>query len=89
MKRIRFFLEKIVIVEVMLIILFVAKGWLGVSIPVVDLVVDTSLHYLTPVAVVALVLYIIIELLNHSLIKTVLGVVIGGLILYYLYFYVL
>lgn len=89
MKLLRFLLEKIVIVEVMLIILFLAKRWFGVTISMVDSIVDTSLFYLTPIAIVALVLYIIVEFLNSSLIKLILGIVIGGLILYYLYFYVL
>lgn len=89
MKTIRFFLQKIVIVEVMLIILFFAKNLFGVSIPIVNLIVDTSLKYLTPISFVAFILYIIVSLLSSKFVETVLGVVLGGIILYYLFSYVL
>ena len=89
MKTIRFILQKIVIVEVMLIILFFAKSMFDVSIPVVDLIIDTGLLYLTPVSVVAMVLYIIFSILSIKIIETVIGVVLGGIILYYVYTYLL
>lgn len=89
MKTIRFILQKIVIVEVMLIILFFAKSMFDVSISVVDLIIDTGLLYLTPVSVVALVLYIIFSILSIKIIETVIGVVLGGIILYYVYTYLL
>ena len=89
MKTIRFFLQKIVIVEVMLIILFFAKSLFGVSISIVDLIVDTGLTYLTPISIIAFILYIIFSLLSSQLIETILGVVFGGIILYYLFTYVL
>lgn len=89
MKTIRFLLQKIVIVEVMLIILFFAKSLFGVSISIVDLIVDTGLTYLTPISIIAFILYIIFSLLSSQLIETVLGVVFGGIILYYLFTYVL
>lgn len=89
MKTIRFLLQKIVIVEVMLIILFFAKSLFGVSISIVDLIVDTGLTYLTPISIIAFILYIIFSLLSSQLIETILGVVFGGIILYYLFTYVL
>lgn len=89
MKTIRFLLQKIVIVEVMLIILFFAKSLFQVSIPIVDLFINTGLKYLTPISIVAFILYIIVSLLSSKLIETALGVVLGGIILYYLFTYVL
>lgn len=89
MKTIRFLLQKIVIVEVMLIILFFAKSLFGISISIVDLIVDTGLTYLTPISIIAFILYIIFSLLSSQLIETILGVVFGGIILYYLFTYVL
>ena len=68
MKTIRFLLQKIVIVEVMLIILFFAKSLFGVSISIVDLIVDTGLTYLTPISIIAFILYIIFSLLSSQLI---------------------
>ena len=88
MKTIRFLLQKIVIVEVMLIILFFAKSLFGISISIVDLIVDTGLTYLTPISIIAFILYIIFSLLSSQLIETILGVVFGGIILYYLFTYV-
>lgn len=89
MKIIRFFLQKIVIVEVMLIILYFSKSLFGVSIPIIDLMIDTGLKYLTPISIIAFILYIIVSLLSSKLIETVLGVVLGGIILYYLFAYIL
>ncbi len=85
MKTIRFLLQKIVIVEVMLIILFFAKSFFSISIPIADLIIDTGLQYLTPVSVIALVLYIILSLFSSKLVETALGIVLGGIILYYLF----
>lgn len=84
-KTIRFILQKIVIIEVMLIILFFAKNFFGVSIAFADLIIDNGLKYLTPISVVAFVLYIILSLLSSKLIETILGIVLGGIILYYLF----
>lgn len=85
MKFIRFLLQKIVIVEVMLIILFCAESLFGINIPIVSLIIDIGLYYLTPISVVAFILYIIVSLLSSKIIETALGVVLGGLILYYLF----
>ena len=84
MKPIKFILQKIVIVEVMLIILFVAKDFFGVSIPIVDLIIGTGLTYLTPVAVISLIVYIILSLLSFKIIEIALGIVLGGIILCYI-----
>ena len=89
MKTIRFIVEKIIIVEVMLLILFFAKSWFGVSIPIVDLIIHTGLKYLTPLAGISLILYIILSLLSSKIIETALGIIIGGLILYYLLKYLI
>lgn len=85
MNTIRFILQKIIIVEGMLIILFFAINVLGVSIPLINTIIGTSLTFLTPIAVIALILYVILSLLSSRIIETALGVVLGGIILYYIF----
>lgn len=85
MKFIHFLLQKIVIVEVMLIILFCVESLFEINIPIVSLIIDTGLYYLTPISVIAFILYIIVSLLSSKIIETALGVVLGGVILYYLF----
>lgn len=84
MKTLRFIMQKIVIVEIMLIILFFAMNLFKVSIPIVDTIIPIGLTYLTPIAIIALILYIILSLLSSKIIETAIGVVLGGLILYYI-----
>ena len=84
MKTLRFIAQKIVIVEIMLIIIFFAMNLFEVSIPIIETIVPIGLMYLTPIAIVALVLYIILSLLSSKIIETAIGVVLGGLILYYI-----
>lgn len=84
MKMLRFIAQKIVIAEIMLIILFFAMNLFEVSIPYIETIIPIGLMYLTPVAIVALVLYIILSLLSSKIIETAIGVVLGGLILYYI-----
>lgn len=85
MKTIKFILQKIIIVEVMLIILFFVCNLFGVSIPVVDTIINTGLTYLTPISIVALIGYVILSLLSFKIIEIALGVVLGGIILYYIF----
>lgn len=85
MKLLQFLAEKVVIVEVMLIILNVSMLYFGLSLPLLT----TFLVFLTPISVIALILYIILALLNSRLVQTALGVVLGGIILYYLFRYIL
>lgn len=87
MKTIRFILEKIVIVEVMLLILFFAKNLFGVSIPIVDLIINTGLKYLTPISIIALVLYVILSILSSKIISTIISIVLAGFIIYYILYY--
>lgn len=89
MKLIKFILQKIVIVETMLIILYIACSIFNIHIEIVDLIINTGLTYLTPIAVVSLVLYIILSLLTSKIIETMIGVVLGGIILYYLFTYII
>lgn len=89
MKTVRFILQKIVIVEVMLIILFLAKNLFEVSIPIIDFIIDTSLMYLTPISVIAFILYIILSIFSLKILEIAIGVILGGIILYYLYTYML
>lgn len=89
MKTLKFILQKIVIVEVMLIVLYLTKRGMNIVVPGIDNIIETilsvGLTYLTPVAVVALVGYIILSLLSFKIIEIALGVVLGGVILYYLF----
>lgn len=85
MKTIKFLLQKIVIVEVMLIILYFAKTLFEVSMPIADLIIDTGLTYLTPVAIIAFIGYIVLSLFSFKIIEIALGIVLGGIILYYFF----
>lgn len=85
MKTIKFILQKIVIVEVMLIILYLACNFFGVSIPIVSTIISYGLKYLTPIAIISLVGYIILSLLSFKIVEIALGIVLGGIILYYLF----
>lgn len=89
MKTLRFLMQKIVIVEVMLIILFFAKNLFQISIPIIDFIILNGLKYLTPISIVALLLYFILSILSNKIIETMLGVVLGGIILYYLFTHVI
>lgn len=89
MKTIRFILQKIVIVEVMLLLLFFAKELFQVSIPVVDVIISTGLKILTPIAGISLVLYIILSIFSFQFIEFVFEVIVLGVILYYLFRYLL
>lgn len=86
MQTIKFILQKIVIVEVMLIILLFITNLFNISIPIINTVINSSLFYLTPIAIISFILYIILCLLSSKIIETVIGVVLGGLILYYLFY---
>ena len=85
MKTLKFILQKIIIVEVMLIILYFACNYFGVSIPIVNTIITYGLKYLTPVALISLIGYIILCLLNFKIVEIALGIVLGGIILYYLF----
>ena len=85
MKLLGFLAEKVVIIEVMLIILNVAMFYFGIILPILT----TFLILLTPIAIIAFIIYIITALLNSEIVKIALGIVLGGIILYYLYKYIL
>ena len=89
MKTLKFLAQKIVIIEVMLIILFFACTLFNVNIDILNSVISTSLIYLTPISVIALILYIILSILTSKIIETAIGVALGGLILYYLFNFIL
>ena len=85
MKLLMFLAEKVVIIEVMLIILNICLLYFGITLPLLT----TFLILLTPISVIALIIYIILALLNTRIIQTALGVLLGGIILYYLIKYIL
>ena len=68
----------------MLIILYFVKTYFAINIPIINLIIDTSLKYLTPISIISFILYIIVSLLSNKIIETAIGIVLGGLILYYL-----
>lgn len=89
MKKLKFLVQKIVILEVMLIILFFASTLFNINIDIFNTIINTALIYLTPVSIIALILYIILSILTSKIVETALGVALGGLILYYLFNYIL
>ena len=89
MKTLKFILEKIIIIEVMLIILFFAYNLFGVNVEIFSTIINTSLLYLTPISIIALILYIIVCILTSKIMEIAFGVIVGGLILYYLFNYIL
>lgn len=89
MKILKFILEKIVIIEVMLIILYIACQAFSIDIKIVNLIINTSLSYLTPIAIFALIGYLILSLLTSKLIGTILSIIVAILIAYYLITYIL
>ena len=84
MKTLRFILKKIAVIEVMLLVLFFAKNLFGIEISIINYIIDTGLKYLTPIAGVALIFYIILSFISSRIIETILGMILGGFILYYL-----
>ena len=89
MKTLKFLAQKIVIIEIMLIILFFACTLFNVNIDILNSIISTSLIYLTAISVIALILYIILSILTSKIIETAIGVALGGLILYYLFNFIL
>ena len=85
MKFLEFLAEKVVIAEVMLIILNIAMIYFNITLPILT----TFLLFLTPIAIISFIIYIILALLNTKIIQTALGIVLGGIILYYLFKYIL
>ena len=85
MKLISFLAQKIVIIEVMLIVLQVALIYFGITFPILT----SFLIYFTPVSIVAFIIYIVSSLLSTKIVQTALGVVFGGIILYYLFKYIM
>ena len=89
MKTLKFLAQKIVIIEVMLIILFFICNLFNINIDILNSIINTCLIYLTPISIIALILYIILSILTSKIIETAIGVALGGLILYYLFNFML
>ena len=85
MKTAKFIFKKIIIVETMLIILTLAIQLFSINIPSILNILITCLNYLTPISLISLILYIILSLLTSTLIEVALGIILGGIILYYLF----
>lgn len=84
MKTILFLLKKIIIIEIMLIILSLISQFFQLEIPIVSNIIYIGLKYITPLAIISLVLYIILSILNKKTIEIALGVILGGMILFHL-----
>ena len=69
----------------MLIILFLICNYFGVSILGVNNIIEISLKYITPISIVALIGYIVFSLFSLRVIEIVIGVVLGGVKLYYIF----
>lgn len=85
MKTLKFILSKIIIVEVMLIVLYFATVTFNVHIDLFDNVISFFLKYLTPVAILAIIPYIILSILDNRFVEIVIAVIVGILIVYYLF----
>ena len=84
MKTIKFILQKIVIVEFMLILLVGSIQLFHINMLYIYSFLTTSLHFLTPIAIFSLIGYIILSILTKSFLEILLGIAISGIILYYL-----
>lgn len=84
MKTLKFILKKIIIIEVMLVILFLASNLFGINLPIITPIINTLLYYITPISVISLIIYLILSLLSIKLIEVLISIVMGGLIIYYL-----
>lgn len=89
MSTLKFILKKIIIVEIMIIILRIAYTTFNLKINIMNTFLTTALKYLTPIAIIALILTILTDILDNKIISTALGIVLGGIILYYLYRFIL
>lgn len=73
----------------MLIVLYFAYNLFNVDVDIFNMIITTGLKYLTPVAVVSLVLFIIFSLMTSKIVETIIGVIVGGLILYFIFTYLI
>ena len=87
MSFIRFILAKIVIVEVMLLILLFAMNLFGISIEPITTILTTVVKYLTPIAVICLIPYLILSLFSTKILDVITAIIVGGIIVYYIFVY--
>ena len=81
----KFILSKIITIEVMLLILFFALNLFGLSLGIFNTIIYTSLKYLTPIAIICFIPYLILSVLDSNLIKMIISIIIGSLIVCYIY----
>ena len=89
MSTLKFIIKKIIIVEIMMIILLISYTIFNLNIPLIYTFLTTALKYLTPISILSLIPYIFLSILDNQIISTALGIVLGGIILYYLYRFIL
>ena len=89
MSTLKFIIKKIIIVEIMMIILLISYTIFNLNIPLIYRFLTTALKYLTPISILSLIPYIFLSILDNQIISTALGIVLGGIILYYLYRFIL
>ena len=85
MSTLKFIIKKIIIVEIMMIILLISYTIFNLNIPLIYTFLTTALKYLTPISILSLIPYIFLSILDNQIISTALGIVLGGIILYYLF----
>lgn len=84
MNTVKFVIKKIIVVEVMLFALYFAINYFKINISFISLMINTFLKYLTPIAIFALILYFPASILTNKIIETIVGIVAGGIILYFI-----
>ena len=89
MSTLKFIIKKIIIVEIMMIILLISYTIFNLNIPLIYTFLTTALKYLTPISILSLIPYIFLSILDNQITSTALGIVLGGIILYYLYHFIL
>ena len=67
----------------MLLLLYFVGTYFGVVIPYLTSFLDRALVFLTPIAVVALIVFIVFSILDHKLIKMLIVIVLAILIYKY------
>ena len=81
---IKFMAEKIVIVEVMLLILSFCQNFFKVDIPYLSSFISSAITFLLPISLVALIVFIIFNILERKFVKLLICIIL--IILIYLHY---
>ena len=83
MSFIKFILGKIVIVEIMLLLLYFSLTFFNLSLSPYDTILITCLKYLTPIAAICFIPYLILSVLGSDFVKMIISIIIGILLVFY------